>query len=216
MLTVNYKPVSGGYIENAQVNPILFCILKEKESVFNNVTNWFKCRDFFNDIVYTKQTGTPLVVYGLNSNLGLSKDEPIYAALDKLIPEFEDNWELVNSYLEKENLPRVELYKSNVTVAKIHEFYTESTYNIALLTALMRLLNYKKINNLEEIKTIDVGYTESLVRDAITFPLFKLPQHKQGHIFYLGAEINSNKKVQSCYLSTYVHSNGIIGWKNAP
>lgn len=214
MLTVKYTPLNIVYAENSQVNPIRFCILKEKDGVFVNLTNWFKCRDFFNDVVYTKQTGNPITIYGFNSELGLSKDEDMFLALGNLtIPTFKDNWALVNSYLEKQKLPIVPLFDNNVV--KIPSFYTKNTFNISLLTALMRFSNYKPLNKLEDILTVTENYLESCILNAIKFPLFKLPKDKQEYIFYVNQSTNDKQKVSRTYLPSYVHNNGIISWNAA-
>lgn len=213
MLTVKYTKLDVRYVETHQANPIQYCILKEKDGVYENVTNWFKCRDFFNDIVYTKQTRKSFSIYGFNSDLGLSKNDSLFVALNNLIPEFKDNWALVNNYLKDNNLPIVSLFENNVV--EIPNFYTKNTFNISLLTALMRFSNYKKLDKIEDIKTATDNYVEKSILNAIKFPLFQLPENKQGYVWYMDSGLNDKKEVSASYLPSYVHNNGIISWNNA-
>lgn len=212
----------GLYSENNQPNPIRWTILRQDgDESFVNVSNKFRCKDYFNDVVYNLQTGQNLVAYGFDTTpLKLNKDEPVPLLLSDLDDCFEVNLQMLNTYLDANILPTID-YKvvKQGTIVFIDPWYWKSTYRISLLTLIIRLLNYKEIASFDALAAYKAfPYQDQEKWDAVVKKkmFFHTPEKWNKYVWYTDPNYNSEKiKLVDYNTATVVHNNGVLSWYNS-
>lgn len=217
------KGHSENYSEVPQNNPLRWMMLKpgKKKNEFIQDSYWLKCKDFFNDYVYARQKcGEPFQIYGFDTtNMHLGKpDEPVYCLLKKFGSAFLANMEVVNKWLkEEQKLPPVKLLQEEEYIlAEFPPVYWENTYNVSLISLLMRVVSCNK-----EFKTFDEIAKFSPFGESHLWPpvvkkglFFNIPDKFKGYVWYQNQKQNSEKIKSGYDISYLIHDNGVISWSN--
>lgn len=222
MFKINIKH-TGSYAEEGQKNPIRWINLKRvDDKTFESTSNWWKCKDFLNDLAYTVKTGKDFSIYGWNAGtIALpKKGEPFYLAVKNLTPQFYDNMNVMNDWLvDSQKMPFIPCLKNDdgLTVIALDPVYFDNTYNISLITLVIRLMNIEhKFKNFDEVikyKSFTPGDDwkwEAVVKKG---KYFAIPEKFKKYIWYVNAEINSENPPAYNIAST-VHNNGVVSWGN--
>jgi len=135
-------PSSSSLTETGQSNPIRFCFVKREDTTLTPESPWFKCKDYFNDVVAAKN-GLFFVQYGFDNSKLSAKDEQGAWLLLKEIKYKEEFKKSLQAVQHEEHPVLVEDIDDKPTMLLIYipEFYFENTYKISLLTFLIRLCN---------------------------------------------------------------------------
>lgn len=220
-MKVSFKTIPYGLAEIFQPNPLRWAICKptNKDEV-EQVSTWIKCKDFFNDLTYTIQTGKNFSIYGFNaaSYSPPKKGEPVYFAMAHLFPEWYRNMEVLNKWLkEEQNVPelRVEKQDADKALLVVPGYYFTNTYRTSLITLLVRLMNTQvKFKTFQE--AVKYGHPQqelNLINPVIAKGWWfnKFPKKGEDYIWHASKEQNS-KSANLSYVSTLVHNNGVISW----
>ncbi len=219
-MKVTIKPI-GHYAEESQPNPLTWYILKQiGEDTFQNVSAPIICKDFFNDLAYTLQTGHAFEIYGFQAGkMELKKDKPIYMLLTETTPNWQANiFDVLNPWLASQGMPILLLHKAdNGTVIEFDPKYFRNTYNISLVSLIIRLLNiehtFKDFNEVKAFKKFplkDQNKWDQVVKKNI---FFDVPSKMQDYIWYCGETANSKVTKHTDYgIPQYVHNNGVLSW----
>ena len=212
------------YAEEGQPNPIRWAILSgTPETGFINETSWLRCKDFFNDYCVAYNGGKRFNIYGFSTekmNIP-KKGEPVYIALDATTEAFPFNLGEFNTWLKGQELPTI-VYTPYISmwVLEFPEFYFNNTYNISLVSLIIRLLNVdKEFTSFEEV----IKYKDFPAKDQQKWDVavasgiyFKLPDAANKYVWYIDKNTNSEKTDSSHYsYSSLVHNNGLISWTNS-
>jgi hypothetical protein len=217
MSKFTYTP-KGLYSEIGQPNPIRWCLLSgTPETGFVNESSWLKCKDFFNDYVVAYNGGQRFGIYGFSTEKMVipAKGEPVYMAVKDLTQAFLPNLNVLNGGLPNP----VEVLKTDdgTVVLKLPSFYLESTYNISLISLMIRLCNiahtfsnYEEYVNYKQHASQDQNLWNTVVSKGV---FFNLPEELQGYVWYAGEEYNDKKFKGAVYqMSSLVHNGGVIAW----
>lgn len=207
----------GGYSEIGQPNPIRWAILSgSPDAGFQNESSWLKCKDFFNDYVVAYNGGQRFGIYGFSTE-GMkipAKGEPVYMAVKDWKPPFLTNLDVLNQGIPE----AVERHMvGEQLILEIPAYYFKNTYNISLLTLLIRLCN---IDHTFETFEEFASYKQHAVQDQQLFntvqdkgKFFNIPDHLKDYVWYAGAQFNDKVfKGQVYQLSSLVHNNGLVSW----
>lgn len=222
MLSVKIVP-KNTYAEESQTNPLRWYILdKQADGSFVNVSANIKCKDFFNDLAYTLQTGKTFTIYGFNAgSLGLKPENPVWMLLTNTTDAFKNNFEVMNKWLTTQGAPQIPLEDADKgLVITFDPWYFKNTYRISLISLLIRIINCDKaFKNFQEIAAYDVPeYGDkhkwsSVVKRGM---YFNVPKKYDKYVWYCGPTVNSVDYNESQYgLAGYVHNNGVLGWSGA-
>jgi len=222
MFKVTIKPLGNRYIENGQPNPIQWYILKETEDGFINQTDAFKCKDFLNDVVYYLNTKQSFSIYEFDTSIlkDISLEKPLPLYLTNLCPKFIDNInKVVNPWFKENGWPQLDVHKVEETTAILFldPFYLKNTYNVSLVTLIVRLCNYQPFNSFKELKAYKYPYQDQALWDTALDNniYFNLPDKVKEYIWYQGDGYNNKKMVHTDYRTTsYVHNCGFVAWSN--
>lgn len=137
-------------IENGQSNPIRWQVIvpTEDPNVFKEVTQPFKCRDYFNDIIISSKIQEDFECYGFETSYKkLEGISGLYLKLTQLHSCFEENLLYVNKLLKEQDVPEISLIWKDQATAVVHldEFYKTSSFHISLITVYIRLANKNKV-----------------------------------------------------------------------
>lgn len=213
----------ASYAEEHQDNPLLWMILSKKGEDLHQESGWLKCKDFFNDLAYTIQTGKNFTIYGFNAGTmnPPKKDEPVYMLIKGIQSAFFHNLSVVNSWLSDKKLPEIyTLNQEDQAEIQFDPFYFKNTYNISLISLMLRVINCTRVfSSFEEIcKAIHLpaGTGDRWKWDAVVKKgvFFNLPEKLKDYVWYCGPERNSKKPGPEYSLSNLVHNNGVIDWSN--
>jgi hypothetical protein len=203
----------GNYAEEGQPNPMRWMLLsKNEDGSFQNETSWLRCKDFFNDFVCARHTGKFFRIYGFDTskmNLG-NPEEPVYILLDVLTEQFVYNMGTLNTWLKDEQgMPTIPSSPQGEGkyLLTVDPVYFKNTYNVSLITLLIRLMNisYKKFFEKEKPKWDEV------VKKGLFFS--KFPEKLKKFVWYCGDKFNSETKDLPEYqLANLVHNNGVLNW----
>lgn len=218
MFKVNIKH-TGSYAEEGQTNPIRWINLKQVDAkTFESSSNWWKCKDFLNDLAYTYKTGKSFSIYGWNAGeVGHPEPgKPFWFAIKNLSePFFHNIKNVLNPWLKTQGMPELQLVKQDPVLLALDPKYFDNTYNISLITLIVRLCNYEmKFNNFQEV--IDCTKFPSGDQDkwnAVTTKkkYFNIPDKFKKYVWYSTPEYNSEKDVDY-QISSLVHNNGVVDW----
>lgn len=143
------EKVKTTYNEIGQKNPIRFQIYKKiAEDEYHSVSNKFRCKDFFNDMVVAHKADKEFSIYGFQVGPSMyNKDdkEGVPVVIYNLVPDYETKFQFVNGYMALAGLPKMELefFDDKSAFVYIPWEYFENTYYISALSLLMRAVNVK-------------------------------------------------------------------------
>jgi hypothetical protein len=222
MLKVILNPAKV-YNEESQQNPLRWWLLQPKGEVLESIAGPMKCKDFFNDIVYTLNTGKVFSIYQFNSEVvkKLKKGDPLYFLLTSTATEFINNVEkTLNPWLEAQGAPPLLLIPSDQgLVLSLAPFYYKNTYNISLIALLVRMFNIDvKLTKMEDLTDKTVPYGDwskwNPVKQRGYF--FKLPESVDKFIWWQGSGYNNEVITEECSegytIPQLVHNNGVLNW----
>jgi hypothetical protein len=225
-MKITLKNLSIHYSEIPQPNPLRWYIVVPKgAATYENVSGELKCKDFFNDLAYTIQTGKDFSIYGFNAGTYSppKKDKPVYLAVKHTTAYFEGNMKVLNKWLEKDQgFPAVGVEKSQegIYLLTIPPIYWTNTYYTSLITLVIRLMNQEEaFSSFDEVikKTTFAVQDQNLWKQVVAKKWFfkNLPTKLSKYVYYCGEAYNSEKQVDAYSISQLVHNNGVIGWMNA-
>lgn len=222
-MKLTFKDQSS-YSEESQSNPIRWAILSgTPEKGFVNESAWLKCKDFFNDYAVAYNGGTRFGIYGFNTtNMTIPKlGEPVYMAVKCLTKNFMFNMNTFNTWLKDNGHLTIPYYTvdKEVVVLEFDQFFLKNTYNISLVSLMIRLLNDETFNGtIEDLKTHKIpgdGRDQQKWGTVVAKNIyFKLPKKLDGYLWYCGEKSNSNTEVPVYQLSGLVHNNGVVSWSS--
>lgn len=225
-MKITLKPVSVHYSEIPQPNPLRWYIVVPKgESSYENVSGEIKCKDFFNDLAYTIQTGDSFSIYSFEAGKYSppKKDKPVYLAVKFTTAYFEHNMKVLNKWLEKDQgfqAVGCEKSQEGLYLLTIPSTYWTKTYYTSLITLVIRLMNQDQLfSSFDEVikKTNFAVQDQNLWKQVVAKKWFfkDLPKNLSKYIYYAGSVYNSETPPAGYALSQTVHNNGVIGWMNA-
>jgi hypothetical protein len=214
------KP-TGGYAEETQPNPMRWLMLyRQPDGSFHSHGAWIKCKDFFNDYAYTKQTGNAFQIYGFKPNemKVAPKDQPEYMLLDNITKSWPYNMKVMNDWLLDQGMPVVPFTEhEGQWLIQLDPVYWHNTYFISLISLIIRLMNTDK-----EFKTFaeaiswknfpqrDQGKWDPVVKAGF---FFKIPKKYWKYMWFCGPERNSDNTPHTHYgISNLVHNCGVLEW----
>ena len=220
MFEIKLQPKSS-YAEEGQVNPIRWMILsKTGENTFQQESAWIKCKDFFNDLAYTIQTGKHFTIYGFNAGAmnPPKPGEPVYMLLSGLCSGFRDNLKVVNQWLKESNTPEIVTHehKDGQLIVVFDPFYFTNVYNISLISLLLRVVNcdtayktFDKIKKSPHLSGGDVSKWGTVVKKNV---FFAIPEKMKKYVWYCTPDVNSENPGKEYSVSSLVHNNGVVSW----
>ena len=143
MYKLSKVPSNASLSESSQANPIRWCLVHKKKDALKAVTPWFKCKDYFNDIVAAKH-GAFFTQYGFDNSKVVDPNEAgAYVVVNYIQckEKFKDN---LASWGNPEHPVVVEYTDDQQCLLYIPAYYFENTYRISLLTYLIRLSNQEE------------------------------------------------------------------------
>lgn len=206
--------------EAHQSNQIRWRILKrESDSVAKAQTTFFKCKDYFNDVVAAYR-GCFFSAYGFdNKSLDLTDDQLLVQVKylynkDNYISTISD---VINKKLEEDGLPHlfyedVEGEEDSLILFFDRKLF-DNTYTISFLTYLLRIANAEKRYAIYESLTTNENskkdrpfhhHYDKIINGSFQSPL------KQPFWWWSSAEYNNEKTPQ--LTGTTIHNNGCYSW----
>ncbi len=229
MIKLNYTHQPVAYTESGQVNPIRWCLLrKDGEDSYENTTNVFKCRDYFNDFVVYKHMGHEFRSYGMSWNLAEFDEEGgmyvlvagirknFLANIDNVIhAEFGKTWDFKFTYTPLSDKEVPDSLKEQV-VGQYGILYFPSntlvsTYRISVLTSFLRNCNTDVLfNSYDDI--LDQNFVRDTHINESVYAMFKERKYDlsegRDYCWYYGSGHNSKTDTQQ---AVYIHDSGIVG-----
>ena len=212
------------YAEEGQPNPLRWCILSgTPKTGFTNESSWLRCKDFFNDYAVAYNGGKRFQIYGFSTEKMVLAPQgtPVYMALDALTKEFESNLGYLNLWLEEQGCPTIGwLTTDKYPVIELAPFYFANTYNISLISLIIRLLNvdthfysFDEVVKYKDFPTKDQQKWDQVVAAN---RYFQLPAAMQKYVWYASKDKNSELTPDNDYsLPSLVHNGGVLSWTNA-
>lgn len=208
------NPLNFEYGQSPQPNPLEFAVYwLTPEEKFEPQTNWFRCRDFFNDLV-AKYFGHPGRVYGFDTEKINLNDYGVWIRLRNLTPAFYKNVELFLPLLKEIDveLKFVPLDDDPTQCLVIFpRRLFDSTWLISKVTLFIRMCNEDK--EYTSWDTLVAESPEPLVlqyRHCVTARGFMLPQEYQKYWYYSHSKVNSENEKH--YIGT-IHNCGFVMWE---
>lgn len=194
----------GSLIEVGQSMPVQFSLVEKKDDVIYRYTPMFKCRDYLSDVVFTKETGEEIAVYGwkskkklaekvFNDRLELGVKIPKVPDLTLGLSTFKDNLELLHEYEQSQGLSLTVVEETGDETTPVYlsadPFWYKTTAGISYYTYLLRLICYKKIKNFsyEEIEKTTKGKAPS------DFGIVNLVKNKYNKVYKNCADLLTNE-----------------------
>ena len=221
MHKINFKQLTS-YAEETQPNSLQWAILsQEKDGSYTQVSAWIICKDFFNDLAYTIQTGKDFSIYGFNAGKmnPPAKDQPVYMVLRNFTPTFVQNVDKVNDFLAKQGLSIVKLSHADDKhlLLEWNPWFFSNTYYISLMSLIIRLCNYgHTFNSFTDIVTTkDFPYKDQQKWNAVVKKnvFFALPEKLKGFVWYYNESSNSNCAIDNYRIPGLVHNCGVLSWQ---
>jgi hypothetical protein len=163
MHTFKEKVIPYYLHEGGQNSAIRYRILVENEGTLTPETTWFKCTDYFNDMVIRSLSGPKFTVYGMNNeNLCIRGD--LFIQVKDYGAPFEKNIDNLNEIIKEkhEGYPPITIYRevaelpAGTLVLQIPRFYILNTAYISYLTALIRACAYGlPVTSYEQMKSME-------------------------------------------------------------
>ncbi len=218
----NLDKANGHYSEEHQPNPLRWLILNRVgPEEFTAQGHWLKCKDFFNDYVYSYNTRKGISIYSFNAGVMdiPPKGEPVFMALKAFTPHFQHNMKVMNEWLQRQQMPPIPLdVQDNLALIVFDPIYLKNTYNISLISLMIRLMSDPvKFDTFEEALKYKGFYAkdqqkwDQVVKKGI---FFKIPSKFDKYLWYYQENSNSEKIDHSYYgLSGLVHNCGVLSWQ---
>lgn len=134
------KAVFQSYAEIPQQSVITFALALQEQGSEDIIEKFypFKCRDFFNEIVWKQWTGKDYPIYGFKtSNFPVVKDETVYLTCYGVSDILLKTWKTILSKFDK----RLKITKiDDVILVKLPKCYIRYTFLISYLTFYMRCI----------------------------------------------------------------------------
>jgi hypothetical protein len=236
MYKINVNKLDHHYSEISQSNSLRYMMLKrDSEHTFNNTTNEFKCRDFFNDFAYSLNTGEEFTKYGMFSTAAkLDVEDRVWMLLKYtafglkhninavLLPKLKETWADIDINIHPNII--VNQRKPTCTLLiSLNKACFASTFRISVITQVLRNCNRDTcFENWEQCYNISLpggalehwcsilcerGTSPELLTRFYTgqFKLKKEPLYKLNHIYQRHSP-GTIEFIQG------VHDTGWIGW----
>lgn len=212
----------SAYAEEGQPNSLRWLVLHRtapQEFVPNG--HWIKCKDFFNDLVFAYQTGHKFSVFGFNTtNMKVPvKGEPLFMLLKAIEPTFLKNIAVMNEWLVSQGCPVVTFEKNDEDQVLIafDPFYLANTYNISLISLIIRLMNSEKqfasFAEAQKYKGFHLKDQQKWNQVVAKKVYFNIPEKMKKYVWFQNADYNSEKpfKGNETYM---IHNSGVLCWSN--
>ena len=214
------------YTEVGQTNPLRWKIFRlETDGNFYDESGWLKCKDFFNDWVYTRETKKGMSIYGFSTHNHVMKDidkeKPGYIGLKNLRLGFFENLKVLNSFLpHKIGIFQDAIWNTGETwkenpILEIPTYYLKNTYRISLLSLLIRLCNIEIVHSSwKDFVTYRYNMQDqNLFNSVKELNLwFNFHPKVEKYIWYCGNSINSETLKNKDAPNYYIHNNGVVNW----
>jgi hypothetical protein len=181
------------YTEVLQNNPIRFIALEKRGENYHNSSNWFKCRDFFNDIVAAHH-GSFYSIYGFdNERVSIGEDGLLVGVKQLLNHEiFLYTLEnIVNKELEVLSCKITYKWVEGILVLAFPLELLKCTYYMSLATWLIRNSNgstkYSSLNGMVECS----NEYPSKPSDTVLKYKFNIPEYLKEYWWYFSDTANS-------------------------
>jgi len=207
------KMPPDSYAEVSQKAPLRWAMIVEQEDgTWAGEHNWWKCKDFLNDVVFYLRTGKEFPMYGFKNKV--TKQDSHYTFALKHIPNyFEDNLGYLNNFLVNLGHPDIgfaaDIQGHDAECAIfIPAYYFTNTFYISLITSLIRSCVYQPIVNGDDMTMFR---TEPTLVDYLDQALEQfLPEmkEKKDALIYRNYQYNGNN-VGGTYT---IHNAGLQSW----
>jgi len=209
------NPFSKEYGEVSQSNPLRWAIYthNEADGLFHPQSSWFKCKDFFNEVVKLYNTGATSYIYGFTTEGMVLNPYGVFIRLKYVRDAFYQNISLINIIL-KEQL-NIELLPVPIEDQKgeclllLPRVLFNNTFTISKVSLWIRACNVSAAFSSYEEMQQNSGESMMTVCSTTLLP----PENYQDYWFYASKE-NNSKVSPDAYISL-IHNNGFINWKDA-
>lgn len=211
----------AGYAEEGQPNPLRWTILyRDAKGSFVSQSSPIKCKDFFNDYVFTYNGLGSFSIYSFNAGLfKMNKGEGMYFLLTGTFPTFEHNiTKMLTPWLESQGMGTPGILKVDKGIfLHLPEDYLKNVYNMSLISLIIRLCNHKEeFNTFDDLVKATHPAKDQLKWDAVVKKgwFFKnFPEKLKEYVFYNGPE-NNSKKMPEYNLAGSVHNCGVLTYQS--
>jgi hypothetical protein len=204
---------SEPYCEVSQVNPLRWRVcLKEGDNLVPQ-SDWWKCKDFLNDVIIHLRTGKVFGIYGFKNNHKIN-EEGGYMALKEVHQAFEDNLVLLNGYLKKKEFPTIEVVphdgKEDGTekVVLIPSLYWQNTFYISFITAAIRACCFNKHTDVIKMMNDEEKFQGGWFAKVDKY-LDRKYTDKMNELMYLNYQYSSKTGFDHTHC---IHNAGIQSW----
>ena len=209
------KPLSQNYSEMSQKNPLRWVFLFRENETFTAQTGKVKCKDFFNELVYTKKTKIPKTIYGFNTSNFKYNEEGLYFLLINIqsYKSFKHNLKCITGKDSPSITARAGA--DGRCIILIPDYYTSSTYLISMISYLIRCCNtevkYDDLGTLVD-KTDDLAIGQT-GRDLLNKWKLTVPEKYKKYLWYYCPTCNSENLSEPTV--SLLHNNGARSWGQA-
>jgi hypothetical protein len=163
-----FKHKSTVLTEAGQSNPIRWALVSKKDDVLTPKSPWFKCKDYFNDVVAAKHEMF-FTQYGFNNKTMSSyKDDGAYVMVN-FIDDTASFQKDVEAIMKPEFPVLFEDLPDQMMLLYIPEHYFENTYRISLLTYLIRASN-RPVGTPANFESVTQAFKSPVVLADHVFP----------------------------------------------
>ena len=214
-ITPNPKTFSS-YSEVNQPSPMRWRVyFADKDNVLHPQSNWWKCKDFLNDVVFYLATGKVFSIWSFNNEHQVN-DEVVYMGL-KAIPDhvpFIDNLKILNKFLDQQQMPSVgivdvEGVQYMLTIPRI---YFENTFYVSAITSLIRGCVYGTVKTVDDIFVAEGTINNPKYKTSVIKWLSPQTREKFKKLLYLNYQYSGHKFVTD----SAIHNAGLQAWTNSP
>jgi hypothetical protein len=209
------------YSEIGQPNPIRWMNLKLiGPDTYEPVSEWWKCKDFMNEVVTSYTLGRDFSIYGFevtHNTFFNMEDTTLPLLLKNVSKSFLVNMGVVNDHLLNEGYPAVEVYQHDMgAFIKIPLEYLANTLFMSQVTLFIRLANTEgEHSSLANMVTDKVNSQDATNFNAcLKKPLGKFPASLSEYLWYYNDEVNcrrdhpKDKNIQT----SSMHNCGVVSW----
>jgi len=207
-------PPHKDYGQIPQYNPIEFALYRLKDDKWEPETGWFKCRDFFNDVV-SGYHGFKERIYGFAPKELSYHDYGVWIRLKNLYPEFFHNVELLKPVLDEIgvtlNFVPLADVPSQAFVLFPRKLF-ENTFVISKVTLMIRMCNCKtEYNSWEEVKASSQEILYLHEKTNFNKRGLTLPEKYANYWYYAHRDFHSQIKDHNVNIT---HDCGFRTWEN--
>lgn len=217
---------NSNYAEEGQMNPLRWCILhRVSDTEFISQSNWLKCKDFFNDYVFSYHTKKGFTIYGFNAGgMKIPYGGNIFMALKQQTAAFEHNiTNVVNPWLKEQGMPELVLHPANggMLVLELDKKFFDNTLNISLISLLIRVVNtlgkFKNFKEVEKFDGIPDGDKQKWGKVVAKGTYFTIPEKYKDYLWYYDESRNSKEMddPSQYQLASLIHNCGVLAWQQA-